>query len=495
MAGEIEVEVVVDGEVEGRYRLPLSKTPRQLLPYLLRDIGLPVVVGARRCFYKVDYRAKSRLRGDSEWLTLSPDRRLADASLPRSVQLSVVDLGTTPFERLGNMEASHPEASDKTSYVAKGRSQMPATEPPEPPEAPVDRSLQRQAAARAPALPEEEAHDDAVRGGVRTVRVKVSHPERMMLPRSEDAYLAWTGSKWAEVLAASFDLAEPPIHDLWHRSHPAATWAQLGPGEVLQSIGVSDDWEFRIGPDVSSEPNPEPATAPPPPAAPVVQRLPEASTDLPPVPRRGTPWYWKLVVGLSIVAFTLLVLLLARGKPGGGGGPADQHVGGAVEPVVQPTQPAGTLGPVPAPPDPFEPATCKIDGRRQPCSVKLAFDARPDTAWCFSPAHVGKEVRIPLPDSVVALAGVGIYNGYIKTEEGAGTNRFLDNHRVRSVEINGTLRVLDTGWPDGARRQDTKFAQPLYERELRLRVVDYTEGRLGSADICVSGIEIAAWSR
>ena len=80
MAGEIEVEVVVDGEVEGRYRLPLSKTPRQLLPYLLRDIGLPVVVGARRCFYKVDYRAKSRLRGDSEWLTLSPDRRLADAT-------------------------------------------------------------------------------------------------------------------------------------------------------------------------------------------------------------------------------------------------------------------------------------------------------------------------------------------------------------------------------------------------------------------------------
>ncbi|MCP4867832.1 MAG: hypothetical protein GY898_03845 [Proteobacteria bacterium] len=512
MKAELRVDVAVEDRIRGTFKLPSGRTPRQVLPYLLRDLNLPIHEGSRKCFYRIEYQALG-LMSDEAWYTLSPDTPLDQAGLSKSIRLQVVDLGTQPLEQLGNMQASRPAKGDSTTYllaeagfmdqIIEAISKPEAPPPPTPTKDPKpDLDL-----GKADPLFVDAATD--VHSGVGTARVKVSYPQQQILDRTEEAHLSLTGSKWAELLGASFRLDRPPIHDLWFRSGPGAGWDQLQPSVVLGDLGVADGWEFRIGPEAPLDGDLVPPVAQP--ILPPMPTPPPGPTPLPPAPQRSVPFFvWLLLLFVGIIAAVLGMAALLGGDDGGSG-TVDS---GAVTAPPPATGGAAAIGgttgvgsanggsadlglPTPlrvAPPadNPLvPPSSCTQDNVPMPCSLALAFDAEGETAWCFHQRYEGVESVIPLPPGLVGIVGVSIENGYTKKEEKQGVDRFAENRRPRTLSLNGHLLTLD---PHTRSKQMFELQPPITGSELRIKIVDSVAGTRHS-DVCISSIDLAAWQK
>ena len=577
MGTEVDVQVLVFGESqpEPGFRLPVEATPGELLPYLLRDLGLPSVVDHRRCFYRLRLRSagNSFFRTPGEWNSLYPDVPLDQQFVPDKNRwdLEITELhGAGVHEAEGSIGGALPKESDPRTLRVSGKRQRrkgrggsidldapqgrPAAaavtaprgpQPPAPkPEVPSQRG--RPEAQPLPTDTPQPKRDDT--RPARVITVTVTRPsDDMFAPRREDLQLNLTGDQLAELLAAQYALSPPPRGDLSYRAE-GGDWQPLPGGEMLGHLGFDDGFEVRIGPERAAPPEVVyagstetsdgarearggPNIPPEPPA-------PPAASSGPPI------WVWVLLF-LFILVLGLGGLYLLRAArtpdpgtganslPGGptvvgsqdqgggaggglvtpaGTGPEAQTIsdqtgsgptgsgsaggggqaGGVSSTVVNPNDVRNLRLDVPRGLDPVPPApNCRAEGQKTPCHMRFAFDGLHDTAWCFKDSEVGKATAtLPLPPDTGTLLGFSVLNGYQKRDESAGgKDRWLQNHRVKTVTIQGVTYTV----ADERAQQFIALEAPVTAQVLVVSVTSIYRGTGGqSADVCVSELQLGA---
>ena len=519
MAREIEARIVVvgDKDAETGFRLPVEATPEELVPYLLRDLGLPKAVENRRCFYRFRIRSagRSMFSKAGDWIELLPGEPIEAQIVPDA---KLWELEVSEPRGAGVHQAPRvvggalpPDPDPKTLRKsgkrnrAEGRAGGVDLDAPPPSAAAPDPSP-----APAPAPPRQDTRP------ARVVTVVVTRPtDDSFASHREDLLLNLTGDQLAEQLGAQYQLASPPRGELWIRP-PDGTWSRLDGGEVLGHRGLDDGHEVRIGPERS-----QPDVG----ADEVRGTAPRPGPDVPdepprPSPRATTPlWLWALLFLLALVlGLGALYALRPKGPPGGAGTgtgalpmataapasdtPTVSPTGSAPPGTAAPTRPAptevhaGNVTPVrvsvPPGQNPVPPAPgCRVDGQPVPCDMALAFDGRHDTAWCFGESEIGRvSVPIPLPPGTGALVGFSVLNGYQKRDELAGgKDRWQQNHRVGSVVLHGAEYLL----ADDRAQQFVALREPVTAPQVTFAVTGIHRGAGGaSADVCVSEVQLGA---